>query len=245
MQPRTLSFIGLLVLSCWVCPAALAVPIEVTASQDLSVSRGKGERNPGKQAGLHPKKINGDKYDYLERFAIIRFDSKDFGKNVTAAAFHISAKDTDTHDARFSFRLYAVRDGDKYDEKFTEEKYDPKNEDSVYKNNRNMLDARQVILLGHFRTERGRNVTFTRPGLLKLIQGDTNGTVTLIVTRDTESPKNSTFYDRRTENPPKLSIINAGADDPEEPEKPQEPAEPAEPKEKPTPPKEQAPTPAE
>ena len=188
-------------------PAMAQDPIQVTASEDLSVRRGDGEGGPVKERGLHPKTVSEKEKNPLDRFVMIRFDSADFGKDVRAVEFSIQARSDDTYDGRFRFRVYGVIDGDKEDEVITEKDYDPGAEGSLFDGSRNMLDRKQVAVLGSFSTKRGETVRFSSNLLTSFVRSDTNGTVTLVIIRESESPDNSVFEDRKTEHPPTLKMI--------------------------------------
>lgn len=189
-------------------------PIEVRATQDLSVSRGTDDTGPRKERIIHPKTVGDDKHQ-LDRFAMIRFDSKDFGKGVRLAELQIQARDDETHDGRYRFRVYGVRDGDKEDEAFTEKDYQPGAEGTLFDNSTNMLDRKQVSVLGTFSTEKGKTVHFSSTTLTAFLRSDTNGVVTLVIIRETESGKDSVFKDSSSDNPPKLVMKTVMRDEPE------------------------------
>lgn len=180
---------------------------DVVVSQHLSVARGTRESGPKKQGGIHPKRVNEKESSPLDRFALLRFDSKDFGKDVRNVALIMKARDGNQFQGRHRFRVYAIRDGDKEDEQFKEKDYDPKAEGTVFKNTSRLLDSRQVISLGTITTEAGKDVQFLSRQLTALVRADTNGTVTLAIIRETESGKNSVFDDRRSKNPPTLKLL--------------------------------------
>jgi len=204
---RTLGLIGYTVLLlCVVTPALADEPIEVQASQDINVRRGEDNEGPVKENGiLHPKRAADEKHP-LDRFSMMRFDSEDFGKEVRAAELVIHAKDAQTHDGRFRFRVYAVRDGDEQDETFTEKDYDPSADGTLFDGSTNMLDRKQVVVLGTFTTERGKEVRFSSNLLTSLIRADRNGTVTLVITRQTDGGSDSAFHDRASDSPPTLRL---------------------------------------
>ena len=177
---------------------------EVVASQDLSVRRGTDKAV--KESGIHPKKINRKEKHELDRFAMIRFDSADFGKNVRAVGLKLTPVIFgDEKNKPMRFRVYGVNDGDKYDEQFEEKTYDPAHEDSlVDRRISTVLDRKQVSILGSFSTEKDEDVLFSSRTLLSLVRTDTNGTVTLVIVRETESGLNSTFAPRQSKTPPTL-----------------------------------------
>ncbi|MFN3165795.1 MAG: hypothetical protein ACE37H_01890 [Phycisphaeraceae bacterium] len=187
-------------------PAIADEPIEVVASQDLNVRRGNDNEGPVKENGiLHPKKASDDKHP-LDRFSMIRFDSQDFGKEVRAVELVLQAKDAETHDGRFRFRVYAVRDGDEQDEAFTEKDYDPSAEGTLFDGSSNMLDRKQVVVLGAFTSERGKEIRFSSNLLTSLVRADRNGTVTLVIARESDGGEDSVFHDRASETPPTLRL---------------------------------------
>lgn len=190
-------------------PSAWADTVEVTPAQDLTVRRNERNRDPGTEGGIHPKRIDEREARPLDRFAMIRFNSEQFGRDVRAAAFSIHARgDADGFgDGHFRFRLYGVRDGDPQDEAFTEGTYNPAADDTVFQDSRNMLDRRQVVVLGSFTADRGEQVNVSTPQLLAFIQQDTNGIVTLIIIRETDSGQNTTFDPRTSNNPPMLRLV--------------------------------------
>lgn len=191
----------------------------VVASQDLSVRRGTDKAV--KEQGIHPKKISRKEKHKLDRFAMIRFDSEDFGKDVRAAGLRLTPVIFGDHKNKpMRFRVYGVNDGDAYDEKFEEKTYDPAHEDSlVDRRISTVLNRRQVSILGSFSTEKDEEVLFTSRSFLSLVRTDTNGTVTLIIVRETESGLNSTFAPRQSEKGPLLVMkLDEKSEAPEEPE---------------------------
>lgn len=194
--------------------------IEVVASQDLSVRRGTDKAVTEK--GIHPKKVNRKEKHQLDRFAMIRFDSEGFGKNVRTVGLKLTPVIFgDEKNKPMRFRVYGVNDGDKEDEKFDEKTYDPNAEGTmVDRRISTVLDRKQVSILGGFSTEKGDEVLFTSSTLLSLVKTDTNGTVTLVIVRETDTGLNSTFAPRQSETPPRLVMK---LDTPKE-----EPAEPSE-----------------
>lgn len=180
--------------------------VEVVAKDELSVARGTRDEGPGKQRGIHPKLINkGEKHE-LDRFALLRFDSDQFGKSARAAALLLQATEDHTHKGRHRFRVYVVRDGDEQDEAFEFKKYDPKAKGTLFEDTRGMLDRDQVVILGTFTSEPGEAIQFTSSILTSAVRADTNGVVTLVLTRETEGGENSTFATIGSESPPKLVI---------------------------------------
>lgn len=178
--------------------------VKVEASEAVTISRNDGE-TPTKQKGLHPKKAF-ERESKFDRFCMIRFDSEDFGKSAKFAALLINAKDSETHEGKYRFRLYAVRDGDKEDEQFVEKDYDPAAEGTLFTDNASLIDKRQVYLLGTFTTERGEAVKFHNSKLTSFVRSDRNGTVTLVIIRDTITGENSTFMDKGSDTPPTLVL---------------------------------------
>ncbi|MEM9348149.1 MAG: hypothetical protein AAGB26_16185 [Planctomycetota bacterium] len=176
----------------------------VIASQDLTVRR--GEDKAAKEPGIHPKKINRKEKHKLDRFAMIRFDSEDFGKEVRAVGLQLTPVIFgDEKNKPMRFRVYGVNDRDEQDEKFKEKTYDPNAEDTIVDRRiSTVINRRQVSILGSFSTEKGEQVLFTNKNLLAFVRGDTNATVTLVVVRETESGLNSTFAPRQSETPPTL-----------------------------------------
>lgn len=177
---------------------------EVIASQDLSVRRGTDKAV--KEQGIHPKKINRKEKHELDRFAMIRFDSEDFGKDVRAVGLKLKPVIFgDENNKPMRFRVYGVVDGDKEDEKFDEKTYDPNAEDTIVDRRiSTVLNRKQVSILGSFSTDREEDVLFTSKTLLSLVKTDTNGTVTLVIVRETDSGLNSTFAPRQSKTPPTL-----------------------------------------
>ncbi len=207
-------------------PAIAAEPVEVVASQDLTVRRNSNAQveQPAVEKGIHPKSIKEDEKNRLDRIAMIRFDSQSFGKDVRGAALLLQARDGDMHKERYRFRVYGVRDGDKEDETFTEKEYKPAAKGSLYDDSSNMIDRQQVATLGSFTSEPGKQVQFSSESLLAFIRADKNGTVTIVITRETENGGNSVFEDTRSQNPPKLKLIAPEAAEPAEEAKPAEDA---------------------
>lgn len=202
------SFAALLVIA-WVLPASAEAAeqdndlFEVVATHDLSIRR--GTDMAVKESGIHPKKVNNKDKHELDRFAMIRFDSEDFGKRVRAVGLKLTPQNFGDYNKSMRFRVYAVYDGDKQDEKFTEKDYDPNAEDTIVDRRiSSVLDRKQVNILGTFSTEKDEPVLFTSDTLLSLVRSDTNGTVTLVIVRTTDSGQNSTFARRQTETPPTL-----------------------------------------
>jgi len=206
----TMTVAGVLALGLTGWPRADAAEsndlVEVVAKDELTVARGTRDDGPSKQRGIHPKLINSREKHELDRFALLRFDSDQFGKNARAAALLLQATEGDTHKGRHRFRVYGVRDGDEQDEAFEFRKYDPDAEGALFKDTRRMLDSDQVVSLGTFATESGKAVQFTSAMLTALVRADENGVVTLVITRETESGENSTFATIKSETPPKLVI---------------------------------------
>lgn len=225
-----------LALAC-ICSVAEAELTHVVASQDMSIRR--GEDKAVKEGGIHPKNISSKEKKPLDRISLIRFDSKDFGKGVRAAGLKLHPVNFSDYNKAMRFRVYGVIDGDKEDEAFDEKTYDPNAKGTLIdRRNANMLDRRQVSILGNFATEKDEPVEFTSDLLAAFIRADTNGTVTLILVRETESWHNSTFAPRQSETPPTLVMKldqqeQAPETDPVQVEpapepQPTEPAEPAE-----------------
>lgn len=179
---------------------------KVVASQNLSVRR--GEEALIKDLFIHPKNISRKTKHKLDRFALIRFDSEDFGKNVRVAGFRLQPLSfADYGDKPMRFRVYGVMDGDPQDEKFTEKDYDPSAEEALANpRTANMVDRRQATILGGFSTKVDEPVLFNNEKLLSFVRADTNGTVTLVIVRETEAGENSTFRTRKSKTPPTLVI---------------------------------------
>lgn len=208
----------------WVCGvfafAAIGVsestlaadPIEVKAKEDLSVRRGDRESGPAKERGIHPKIVTEKEKNELDRFSMIRFDSEEFDKDVRAVELTITARDEGTHKGRFRFRVYGVRDGDKEDEKITEKTYSPGDEGTLFDGSRNMVDRNQVVILGAITSEADKEVKLSSSSLTSFIRADTNGTVTLVIVRETEAGENSVFFDSKSEKPPVLKMLKRSDD---------------------------------
>lgn len=179
---------------------------EVAASQCLSVRRGTEEAV--KEEGIHAKNLSPKTKHRLDRFAMIRFDSGDFGKPVQGAGLRLRPFKYDHEEFEsMRFRVYGIKDGDKEDEKFEEKTYDPLAEDTILDRRiANMLDRKQVALLGTFKTVENENVLFSSRGLLTFLRQDTNGTVTLVLVRETESGLNSRFSSAHSQTPPTLMM---------------------------------------
>lgn len=194
---------------------------EVIASQDISVRR--GEDKAVKEKGIHPKKINRKEKHKLDRFAMIRFDSDDFGKDVRAAGLRLKPVIFGDHKNKpMRFRVYGVNDGDEQDEKFTEKDYDPNAKDTIVDRRiSTVIDRKQVSILGSFSTEKDEEVLFSNRNFLAFVRSDTNGTVTFVLIRETESGLNSTFAPRQSDDGPrlvmKLDKKDADANKPAEP----------------------------
>lgn len=233
IKPLLVVLAGLLLITAEHAGADL---IEVAASEDLSIRRG-DDGNPVKEnGGIHPKKVSNKDESPLDRFAMIRFDSADFGKDVRAAALVLQPRtgDNDGFTGRHRFRVYGVRDGDKEDEQFNEKDYKPGAEGTLFDGSRNMVDRRQVSVLGSFIAEPGEEVRLITSPLLAFIRADRNATVTLVITRQTDSGENSVFEPRTSENSPKLVLKLADRDEPEtDPDTEPEPDEAPEPETEP------------
>jgi len=193
---------GLVMVLAW--PSWAAEPTEVAASQHLSISRGKDK--PGKSTVFHPKK-GGKKVDNpLDRFVLVRFDSETFGKDVRAAGLRLEPATFDS-DEPMVFHVYAIHDGDPEDEQFEEKTYDPSAEGTVADMESSlMIDLRQVRLMGRFQASQGKTVEFSSAELVQLVRKDSNGTVTLVIIRETGGPENSTFKPRKSKSPPTLLV---------------------------------------
>lgn len=190
----------------------------VMASQDISVRRGTDKA--AKEKGIHPKKISRKEKHKLDRFAMIRFDSEDFGKGVRAVGLRlVPVTFGDKKNKPIRFRVYGVTDGDEQDEKFTEKDYDPNAEDTIVDRRiSTVIDRKQVSILGSFSTEKDEEVLFTTRNLLAFVRADKNGTVTLVIVRETESPLDSTFAPRQSENGPRLVMKLEEKEEPAEPD---------------------------
>ncbi len=199
---------------------------KVVASQDLSVRRGTDKAV--KEGGIHPKNVSSREKHKLDRISLIRFDSEDFGKGVRVAGLKLEPVNFSDHNKAMRFRVYGVNDKDEQDEKFAEKTYDPNAEDTIIdRRNANLLNRRQVSILGTFSTEQDESVQFTSDLLLSFLRADTNGTVTLVLVRESESGHNSTFAPRQSETPPTVVMKLFEKKDQAD----QEPAEQAEPAE--------------
>lgn len=169
--------------------AADAANIVVDASQDFTVRR----NGAGKEGNIHPKQSNGANTD---RYAMLTFSSANFGPDVVAATFEITARDTPGIFANnMNFTLHGVNDGDPQDEIITEGSYDPDGAGaaSLYRNSNTMIDLGQVTTFGSFTASTGDVVSFSDPDLLQFLQDDTNDFATLVITRNTTSGSNSVF----------------------------------------------------
>jgi len=207
-------------------PLVNAEPIRVVASQDLTVMRGERDE-PKKSPGIHPKRVKQRDKSPLDRFALIRFDSDDLGRAVRGVALRLTPRsgENDSFEGRHRFRVYAVRDGDPQDERFTEKTYEPGAAGALFDGSRLMIDRRQVATLGSFSAEPGQTVTFTSRALTAFIRTDTNATATIVLVRATDNGKNSVFKRRTSRTPPTLLIQrregNTAAPPPAKPETPQ------------------------
>lgn len=196
--------------------------IRVVASQDLCIRR--GEEEVIKERGVHVKNVKRREKHELDRFALIRFDSEDF-ENARAVGLHLEPFNFSDYNKAMRFRVYGVLDGDEQDEKFEEKTYDPNDEDSIVDRRLStMVDRKQVTILGNFSTEEDETVLFSTRNLLAFVRGDKNGTVTLVIVRETESWHNSTFTTRESETPPML-VMKLEEKDEELEEAPDEQAE--------------------
>lgn len=176
--------------------------IEVVASQDLCVRR--GEDKAIKEGGIHVKNVKEREKHPLDRFAMLRFDRDDF-RDVRTVGLRMTPVNFSDYNKAMRFRVYGVLDGDEQDEKFEEKTYDPNGEDTIVDRRlTTMIDRKQVTILGNFSTEQDEQVLFSTRNLLAFVRGDTNGTVTLVIVRETESGHNSTFATRQSETPPTL-----------------------------------------
>lgn len=196
MSVRLLLSAFTLVPGLW---AASSAAVVVTASQDHTLRRG-----PSIENGLHSKQSSNNSTD---RVVMIRFDSTTFGSDVTSATFLFTANsDPSTQfQGTFDFRVWGVTDGDPQDEAFVEGGYDPTASGSIYDGSANLIQESQLIQLGDFTASAGTQVSMTTPGLLSFLQADTNDIATLVVERLTLGG-NSTFLDRNTATPPRLSL---------------------------------------
>jgi hypothetical protein len=176
--------------------------IAVTASQDLNLRRGPLLENG---ATVHVKQSTNDATD---RVGMFRFDSVNFGTNVTAATFLLTANPDSTvqFQGTYDFRVYGVIDGDPQDEMFTEGGYDPAVAGSIYDGSDNLIAETQLVTLGDFTAAAGTQVALNTANLLAFVQGDTNGVVTLVVER-LSLGANSTFLGRvNQDTPPRLQL---------------------------------------
>lgn len=198
------ALLALLVLPAWAEEEKDDGLTEVIASQDISVRRGTDKAV--KEKGIHPKKISRKEKHQLDRFALIRFDNEDFGKDVRAAGLRLKPVIFGDHKNKpMRFRVYGVTDGDEQDEKFTEKDYDPNAEDTIVDRRvSTVIDRKQVSILGSFSTEKDEEVLFSTRNFLAFVRADTNGTVTFVLIRETESGLNSTFAPRQSEDGPRL-----------------------------------------
>lgn len=204
---------------------AIADTTEVLPSHDLTVARSNG--TPTVQGGLHPKNVSKREKSALDRFIMLRFDSEEFGKGVKAAALILQARDDEkAHEGRHRFRVYGVRDGDKEDELIEEKGYKPSAPGTLFENTSTMVDRKQVSVLGTFTTETGKQVQFLTSSLTSFVRADRNGTITLLIIRETDGGENSVFNDRKTNTPPKLVMKVAKKADPKPEEAPAPEGEP-------------------
>lgn len=196
---------------------------EVVASQDLSVRRGVDKAVVEKL--IHPKKVSRKEKSELDRFAMVRFDSESFGKDVTAIGLKLKPYIfSDKNNKPMRFLVYAVKDGDPQDETFDEKAYDPEADDTILdRSTPLMLNRDQVFVLGGFVADQDRDVLFTSDQFLAFARADTNGTMTLVLVRETDSGKDSTFAARESETPPTLVMKLKAAKETAEPEAPAEP----------------------
>lgn len=189
---------------------------ELKASQDVSIRRGEGE--PIKENGIHIKNISKKSKHKLDRIALLRFDRDSF-ENVRAVGLHLDPLNFSDYNKSMRFRVYGVNDGDEQDEKFTEKEYDPTAEDTLVDvRYTTMIDRKQVSILGTFSTEKDETVLFTSRNLLAFVRSDTNGTVTLVIVRETETGHNSSFHSRHGEKAPRLVMKLKQEGEPEQAE---------------------------
>ena len=189
--------------------AATASPLGaatiITASQDHTIRRFDG--TAGVENNLHVKQSNSNATD---RFVMLRFDSAELGSSITSATFLFSANPDSSVQFQntYTFEVWGVSDGDPQDEKFVEgaANYDPNVAGGLFNNSTNLLDGSQVTSLGTFVASAGTQVSLNTPALLTFLQADSNDTATLVVTRVTNIGGNSTFLDRTSPSPPRLSV---------------------------------------
>ena len=190
--------VGLSVLTC----AQAVSAAMIVASQDHSVRRG-----PTVENGIHIKQSPTDSTD---RYGMFRFDSSDFGPNLTSATFLLTANSDTSVQFRgtFNYRIFGVPDGTANDEVFIEggANYNP-SAGVVYDDSEDLVDATKLVQLGDANNvSAGDTINISNAALLSFLQADTNEVATLVVTRLTNGD-NSTFLDRTTGSPPRLDII--------------------------------------
>jgi hypothetical protein len=174
-----------------------AAPV-IVASQDHTLRRG-----PSIESNIHIKQSTNNSTD---RVGMIRFDSADFGANVTDVAFLLTATtSTNAYDGSYVFRVWGVNESSSYDELFVEGGYVP-GTGNLSDGSDNLIDESILTQLGDSATiSVGETINLNTPELLAFVQGDTNGTVTLVVERLTLG-NNSVFLDRTSGSPPRLDI---------------------------------------
>jgi hypothetical protein len=195
--PLTVLILGVsLFVGAQLAPAAL---VTETASQDHTVRRG-----PTVENGIHIKQSTNNSTD---RYGMFRFDSSDFGLDVTSAAFLLTANsDTSVQfQGTFNYRIFGVPDGTTNDEAFVEGSYNP-SLGVVYDGSADLVDDTKLTLLGDANSvSAGDTISLSSASLLSFIQADTNDIATFVVIR-LSAGGNSTFLDRTTGSPPRLQL---------------------------------------
>jgi hypothetical protein len=188
------------------CLTALALSVDsasaattLTAAEDLAV-----KRNSDGTASVEPL-LNIKRFDSntaVNRFAMIRFNSSTaFGSAATAATFQITSSSNTTTQWTIStvgsYQVYGVINGDAQDEAI-DNTYDPDAAGTIYVAGNPPVQTSQLTNLGSFSTGANNTVSFSNAALLSFIQADTNGIVTLVITRNTNNTGNSVFLDGAT-----------------------------------------------
>jgi len=176
----------------------------IIPTTDFAVRRNSGTASV--EPSLHAKRTTATAT--TNRFVMLRFDSSLFGSTATEADFQITGTVGTGWDIApdGNFQLYGVNDGDAQDEAITNA-YNPNATGAIFiGGNHPHVDLTQLTNLGSFLANSGSTSTFDAPSLLNFIQADTNGIVTLVITRNSTG-NNSVFADSASLTPPTLTVI--------------------------------------
>lgn len=181
-----------LTLLALVATTSLSQAVVLVASQNLEIQRD----NTVSSGFINV--TNGNGISTTDRYAIYRFDSTtDFGATAGSATFTLTPGNGVV--GPFSFSVFGVNDGIGADETFSEVGFVP-NAGVVFDAAADLgFSLTNVTLLGTASgVTAGTNLSFSDASLSTFIQGDMNGTVTLLVVRNEEGGGTSNFLNRTT-----------------------------------------------